>query len=121
MVIHLLIALATAAATWLLGWWAVAPVAVIAGFLNRAHDGRAWRVALGAAEGWAILLVIDLIGGPFSLLTSTLGGALNIPGPALLVVTLLLPALLGWSGAIVGAELGKLLPITTPPPRTSES
>ena len=109
MIVHLVLALSMAGCTWLLGWWGVAVVAVIAGVLYRYDGGRAWRVALAATEGWALLLVVDALGGPLGHVTTTLGGAMSIPGPALLLVTLLFPALIGWSGAAAASELSRAL------------
>ena len=108
MYLHLLIAVIVAAITWLVGWWGVAVVALIAGFVMRAHGGRAWSVALGALEGWALLLIVDSLGGRSRELLSMLAGSMNLPGPALIVATLLFPALLGWSGAALAAEIGQL-------------
>lgn len=109
MIFHLLVAGSMAGLTWLLGWWGVAVAALILGFVFRDDDGRAWQVALGASEGWAILLVIDLLLGPLGRVESTLGGAMRIPGPALLLATLLFPALIGWSGAAAASEIGRRL------------
>ena len=108
MIVHIVLALSMAGLTWLFGWWGVAIVAVVAGVVFR-RDGRAWRVALAASEGWALLLVVDALSGPLGRVTTTLGGAMSIPGPALLLVTLLYPALLGWSGAAVACELTRWL------------
>jgi len=105
MILHLLIAIGMAGLTWTLGWWGVAVGAVILGIVFRDEGGRAWRVALGALEGWALLLVIDLMFGPLAGVATTVGGAMSIPGPALLFVTLLYPALIGWSGAALAAEI----------------
>jgi hypothetical protein len=103
MIFHLLIAAVVAGTTWFVGWWSVAIVALIAGFIYRSEGGRAWRVALGASEGWAILLVIDAIGGRFVPVASTIAGAMSLPAAALVLVTLLFPALIGWSGATVAS------------------
>jgi hypothetical protein len=108
MIIHLVIAGAVAGLTWLVGWWGVALAALILGYVFRDEGGRAWRVALGAIEGWAILLLIDVVGGPFGRVSATLAGTMSIPAPALLVATLLFPALLAWSAAVVAAEVGRL-------------
>ncbi len=105
MIFHLLVAVCMAALTWAMGWLGVAVAAVILGVVFRDEGGRAWRVALGAVEGWAILLVIDMIAGPLGGVATTVGGAMSIPGPALLLVTLLFPALLGWSGAALASEI----------------
>ncbi len=107
MFVHLLIAVIVAASTWIIGWWSVAIVALVAGYLMRRSGGNAWRVALGSAEGWAILLLVDTLGGRSRELLSILEGTMSIPGPALIVATLLFPALIGWSGAALAAELGQ--------------
>jgi len=107
MIFHLLVAVIVAGATWFVGWWSVAIVALVVGFMYRREGGRAWRVALGASEGWAILLVIDAIGGRFVPVASTIAGAMSLPAVALIVVTLLFPALIGWSGATLGAGVSK--------------
>ena len=109
MIFHLGVALAMAASTWLAGWWGVAIVSVVAGFAYRARNGRAWLVALGAMEGWIALLLIDALFGPMRLLTVTLAGAMSLPAPAVLLLTLLFPALLAWSGATLAAEAGRRL------------
>ena len=105
MIFSLIVALLVAGTTWMAGWWAAAVVALVAGFIYRAEGGRPWRVALGATEGWALLLAIEAFAGPLMHVASTLSGAMSLPAPALILVTLLFPALLGWSGAIVAAEL----------------
>lgn len=109
MIFHLVAALAMAGLTWTFGWWGVAIGGAIIGYAYRRNGGRAWRVALAAAEGWAILLVLDIASGPFGSLASTLQAVMSIPSPALLLVTLLFPALIGWSAAAVVAELATLV------------
>lgn len=104
-IVHLLIAACMAGVTWILGWWGVAVAAVILGVVYRQEGGRAWHVALGAVEGWAILLIVDMIFGPLAGVATTVGGAMSIPASALLLVTLLYPALIGWSGAAFAAEI----------------
>jgi hypothetical protein len=106
-IFHLLVAVCMAGLTWILGWWGVAVGALILGVVFRAEGGRAWRVALSATEGWAILLVIDMMCGPLAGVAKTVGGAMSIPGPALLLVTLLYPALIGWSGAALAGEVAR--------------
>jgi hypothetical protein len=98
-----IVALATALGTWVLGWWAVAIVALFAGALHRAENGRPWRVALACLTGWALLMLFDAAVGPFGSVAKTVAGAMSIPSAALLIVTLLFPALIGWSGATLGA------------------
>lgn len=109
MIFVVLVAIAVAAATWLAGWWAVAVVALVAGFVARDRRGRASHVALGAAIGWALLLIADVAATRFGALISALGGVFRVPGAVLVLLTLLLPALLGWSGAVLGALLGGIV------------
>ena len=101
--IVLLVSLATAIATWTLGWWAVAIIAIVAGIVLRADGGRPWRVALGCLVGWALLMLVDAAVGPFGTVARMVSGAMSIPSGALMIVTLLYPALIGWSGATLGA------------------
>ena len=110
------VAFATAFSTWILGWWSVAIVALIAGALNHAERGRPWRVALGCLVGWALLMLVDLAIGPLHRVASTVSGAMKLPSAALILVTLLFPALIGWSGATLGARGGP----APPAPRKGE-
>jgi len=107
MIFHLLVALGVTGLTWLVGWWGVAIVALIVGFAYRSEGGRPWRIALGASEGWAILLLIDTFGGRFGQVATTVAGSMSLPAAALLIVTLLFPALIGWSAATVAAALSQ--------------
>ena len=110
MIFLALVALATALGTWVLGWWAVAIVAIIAGAMHRAENGRPWSVALGCLAGWALLMLIDAASGPMRNVATVVSGAMSIPSVALIVVTLLFPALMGWSGATLGALGGPTSP-----------
>lgn len=103
MIFTLIVALVTAFGTWALGWWGVAVVAIAAGAVHRSEHGRPWRVALGCLTGWALLLLVDLAAGPMRTVATVVSGAMSIPSAALLLVTLLFPALIGWSGATIGA------------------
>ncbi|MDQ2666772.1 MAG: hypothetical protein M3Z05_12265 [Gemmatimonadota bacterium] len=114
MIFSLLVALAVALATWTLGWWGVAIVALLAGFIARGAGGRPWYVALGCLLGWAVLLLIDAAAGPFVSVAKTVSGAMSIPSGALLVVTLLFPALIGWSGGTLGSLGGPSARVGSP-------
>ena len=105
MIVYLLLALIMSAATWILGWWGVVLVAGAAAYALRAHRAIAWKIALSAAIGWALLLIVDAAGGPLALTASTVGGVMKIPGSALMAVTLLFPALLAWSAAVAVANM----------------
>ena len=100
-------ALVVATLTWLLGWWGVVLAALGAGVVLRHRQGAAWLVGLAAVVAWAVLLAVDAIGGRFSVLASSIAGVMRVPVPALLLVTLLFGALLAWSAAVVGIEIGR--------------
>jgi len=84
--------------TWTLGWWAVPAVALIAG-LARCRPGI---VSAASATAWLILLLMDVASGSIGRVAELLAGIMGFPAAALFVVTLALPALLGWSAASVG-------------------
>ena len=107
MISLLIIVVAAAGFTFIAGWWGVAIVAVGAGIVFRRDEGRPWRVALGAMAGWILLLLLDAIGGRFGRVVTAVSGSMSIPAVALLGATLLLPCLMGWSGATVGAAIGQ--------------
>ena len=107
-------ALAIAALTWLLGWWGVVLAALVAGIVLQRRHGAAWLVALAAVIAWAALLAVDAVGGRFSTLASAIAGVMRVPAAALLLVTLLFGALLGWSAAAVGTEIGRRVRSATP-------
>ena len=46
MMFQLLVAGGVASLTWIIGWWGVAIVALIIGFVYRSEGGRPWRVAV---------------------------------------------------------------------------
>ena len=89
----LAVAAAVAMLTWIVGWWGVAVAALIGGVLLHRRPRAALLVALAAS----------------------IAGAMRVPVPALLVVTLLFGALLAWSAAVVGTEAGRLARGTRPP------
>ena len=107
-------ALAVATLTWLLGWWGVVIAALVAGVVLRQRRGVAWLVALAAVVAWVALLAVDAVGGRFSTLAGSVAGVMRVPVPALLLVTLLFGALLGWSAAVVGSEIGRRARGATP-------
>lgn len=107
MIFVVTVAVLTAGATWFGGWWAVAIVSLVAGFLYSDNPATPWRAALGAMLGWALLLVANIVMGPFGRVAAALGGAMSIPAPALLLTTVLFAALLAWSAATIAVEVGR--------------
>ena len=92
-----------ALATALLGWWAVPLVAAVAGAALALRIPALRRapllVGLSAALGWALLLAREAVRGPVGLVAAKVGAVIGVPGPALVLVTLLFPLGLGWSAA----------------------
>ena len=105
----LLIVGAMSAATWIVGWWGIAVVALVAGVVYRAQGGRSAHIALAAVEAWGLLLVIDAVAGPLGRVSTVVAGAMNLPPIALLGATLLFAALLAWSAATVSAEVARIV------------
>lgn len=104
-----ILAVATALATLALGWSGVPLVGAAWGAMTRGARGAAAAAALGAALGWAALLVRDASRGPLRALLTSLGASLGVPGWALVALTLLLPAALAWSAAVVAGEGARLV------------
>ena len=107
------LASAFALATWALGWWAV-PVLAAAWGTARARDVRAratpWsrgpaEAMLAASVAWGALLALAATRGPVGELAGRLAELMRIPAPALVLLTLLLPAVLAWSAAAVARGL----------------
>jgi hypothetical protein len=96
------------AATWVAGWWGVPLVAIVAGALLAARRGIAGLTALAAVIAWSVLILIDGASGRFGVLARVVGATLTLPAGALLMVTLLFAALLAWSAAAVGVEIGRV-------------
>jgi hypothetical protein len=115
MIFVLVIGAAMAALTWLVGWWGVALLAAIVGYVHFREGGGGWRVALAAAGAWGVLLVIDVVSGPFATVTRTIGGVLRVPGPVLILLTLAFAALLAWSAATFVAGLRQLAAVRAGP------
>jgi hypothetical protein len=96
--------------TVVLGWWTVPLFGVIWGWFSpmrltavRAANGA----ALCAALAWGLLLGWAALHGPLGELARRLGVVMHLPAPALLVITLLFPAALAWSAAVVGGLLSR--------------
>jgi hypothetical protein len=93
-----LLAIAMVAATIVGGWWGV----LAAAFVWGAWSGRAGRVALAAAWAWGSVLVWTAASGPLAAVIAALGTIAGAPGWALVVATLVFPAVMAWSAAVVG-------------------
>jgi hypothetical protein len=107
LIVLLLCAIATAATTWVVGWWGVVLAALLVGAVQYRRRGVEWLAALGAVVAWSALLLLDVASGRFGALATVLGGVMRLPAGAIVAVTLLFAALLAWSSAVVGSELGR--------------
>ena len=96
-----MVALVTAAATWVVGWWTVPLVGAVAGFFL----SRPALVGLACALAWAALLGMHSVAGAVGRLSVTLAGIMGVPAIALFVITILFPFALGWSSASLGRAL----------------
>lgn len=105
MIFVLVVALAMAALTWLIGWWGVLLAALIVGYVFRREGGGGWRIALAAAVAWGALLLGDAAAGPLDRVVQTLGAVLRVPGVIVVLLTLAFPALLAWSAATLVAAV----------------
>lgn len=101
-------ALGVALLTWSLGWWGVVVAALVAGAMLSHRRGVHWLVALAAITAWGALILVNSVGGRFATLASSIAGVMRIPAALLVIVTLLFGALLAWSAAVLGSEIGRL-------------
>ena len=109
LLVPLALAAVIAAATVLLGWWAVAAVAALFGLVAA---GRLRRVpgtaTLAALLAWGGLLVVDALGPRFGAVAAGLGGAMTLPAAALIALALAFAALLAWSAATLAEAVGRV-------------
>jgi hypothetical protein len=104
----LLLVLAFALGTGVLGWWSVPAIGLLYGILARPGRGQGLLAGVAALAAWAVLLLWTATQGPVGLLTTKLAGIMRMPGPALYVITLMFPFFLaGCSTGLVSAIKGK--------------
>jgi hypothetical protein len=99
----LVLAVAFAAASWMVEWWIVPLLAAVlsVGMGGVATPGR---IAVGAGLGWAGLLALGAMRAPVAKLAAMLGALLHTPPVVLVLLTVLFPAVLAWSAAAVVAR-----------------
>lgn len=93
--------------SWLVSWWAVPLAGVIVGAVWPRMEKIGALAMWGAAGGWVLLLLVDSIQGRTIALARALGGAVFLPWPLLILVTLLFAVGLAWSAAIVTATVAR--------------
>jgi hypothetical protein len=94
-------AICAVVATSLAGWWLIPVVAALWVRVLPRADLPATTCGLGAACGWAVLLLVDAAEGPVSTVARRAGGAFLLPGWAFVGLTLVFGALLASTAAIV--------------------
>lgn len=96
----MLVAAFVVGTVWL-GWWSVPLIAAAWGWNASAARRPALTAALAAGSSWAAVLGWDWTTsrGGASALAGMLGGVMRVPAAALVVVTVLYPALLAASAA----------------------
>lgn len=109
--------LATSALTWWLGWWAVVPIAIVAGALPPRFRLGPGAMALAGMLGWGALLVVQVTHPAFGALLERVASVFQLPGAALVIVTLLYAMLLAWSAAVIGGAISgaRRVPATVTP------
>lgn len=98
---------ATMAGTILLGWWSVPAVGIVSGLVPRPGRGAVLEAGVGAAVGWAAVLAWSAMSGPVWLLAQRVGPVFGLPGMALLALTVVFPALLAGSAALLARKLAR--------------
>jgi len=99
----LLVSEAFAVATYAVGWWAIPLVALVCGLAMNREGRPIYYSTICAAAGWLSLLLLDAARGPLGEVASRFGGVMGFPPAALIVTTLIFPALLAWSASSLGA------------------
>jgi hypothetical protein len=88
-----------------LGWIAVPVVAAIVSIGSRELNLKPWHAGAGAALAWGVMLIPTVLNSSFNALLASLGRIFQLPGPALVCVTLLLPFLLAWSSSTIASDV----------------
>lgn len=94
-----------AVGTMFVGWWSVPLLAAAWGLLSTRIGRAAVEAALAGVVAWAILLAVTALDGPVWYLAGNLGGVFQLPGPLILLLTVLFPALLAGAAAALFAAL----------------
>lgn len=111
----LLVAGVTAAATWAFGWWAPALTSVLAGFVFARSRALPTLTGTGAALGWGLLLAVDAAVGRLGVVAVTMGHVFGRGPLPLLLLTVSVPLLLGLAGGEIGRWLRVRALDTLPP------
>jgi hypothetical protein len=97
-------AICTAVATSLAGWWLIPVLAALWVQVFPRTALPATTCGLGAASGWAVLLLVGAAQGPANTVARRVGAVFLMPGWAFVGLTLLFGALLASTAAIVAGQ-----------------
>jgi hypothetical protein len=97
-----LLSVAIALATTVVGWWAVPLMAVIWALVSKADERPALVASLAAGLGWVLLLIWTAGEGPIKVLASRAAGVMGVSVFTLVFLTVLFPMALAWSAALLG-------------------
>ena len=101
----LLLSEAFAVATYAFGWWVIPVVALVCGLVMNREGRPIYYSTICAAAGWLSLLLLDAARGPLGEVAARFGGVMGFPPAALIVTTLIFPALLAWSASLLGTVI----------------
>ena len=104
-----LLSIAVALATAIVGWYAVPVLGCLWGVISGRQERPALSYSLAAGLGWAILLVWAASQGPMSVLADRAAGVFGVRAEVLYAVTILFPVPVGWGAAVVGEYAGRLM------------
>ncbi len=95
----IMLSIAFALATAVLGWGVIPALAAIWGFTAREEEHPAMVAAAGAGLGWLLLLVWVATQGPMGEVARRAGGVMSVPGAVMVILTLLYPMVVAWAAA----------------------
>ena len=102
----LLLSVAFALATLIVGWWAVPLLAAMWGLLTSREKSAELVAAAAAGLGWSLLLVWTATQGPIGELASRAAGVMGISSLALIAVAIVFSMAIAWSAAAVARAVG---------------
>jgi hypothetical protein len=92
---------AYAIGTFWLGWWAVPVIAILWGLIASGTRRAVLHSTLAAAIAWSVLLLWTTRAAHHTI-AHQLSSATGLHAAVLLIVTVLFPTILAWSGTMLG-------------------
>ena len=106
----LLLGVAVAIGTWILGWWAVPLLGAAWGILRRGQP-RFWTAAFGGIVGWWLLMLYNATQGSVAGMATLMGDIFRIGGWGMVALMYVFPALLaGCAAQVAGTRLARRAP-----------